>query len=426
MSSTYPHIKPGTNPTTALSFLRMPMATASLKSGRCSPKDCSSLTPSCRCRAVPTSAAPPRPFLADTDGDDREDERRVVFSGFGNADVHHMIHALRWAPWGELYFNQSIYINSFIDTRWGKRRLNGSGLWRFRPVERPRFSRVARSTCGATRSIAGVNHHRRSGRSGRTSPSPRRCVPECRRRAPHPAWPCARQAHGTGCEALSGRHFPAEEWRGSIVENDFRANRTVRYRITDKGSGFAAKEVETLVRSTRKTYRPVDLKVGPDGAALHCRLVQRDHRPRRGRFPPPVARQAHGRIWRLTAKDRPLVERPHIHGAPVDTLLDHLKSPEDYTRNQAKRELATRPHAEVLTKLKTWVDGLSPSDPDFEHHSARGTLASRHAGHSQRDAAARSVKLPGTPSPGRCGSHAVPLARSCRRAVRTVRQGHRG
>ena len=33
----------------------------------------------------------------------------------------------------ELYFNQSIYINSFIETRWGKRRLNGSGVWRFRP-----------------------------------------------------------------------------------------------------------------------------------------------------------------------------------------------------------------------------------------------------------------------------------------------------
>ena len=60
--------------------------------------------------------------------------------------------------------------------------------------------------------------------------------------------------------------------------------------------------------------------------------------------------------------------RPHIHGAPVETLLDHLKSPEDYTRTQAKRELATRPHTEVLPKLKTWVDGLSVVDPDFEHH----------------------------------------------------------
>ncbi|MCH8161111.1 MAG: hypothetical protein IIB88_04370, partial [Chloroflexi bacterium] len=41
-------------------------------------------------------------FLADRDGDDRADERRVVYSGFGNADVHHRIHGLRWAPWGEL------------------------------------------------------------------------------------------------------------------------------------------------------------------------------------------------------------------------------------------------------------------------------------------------------------------------------------
>ena len=48
--------------------------------------------------------------------------------------------------------------------------------------------------------------------------------------------------------------------------------------------------------------------------------------------------------------------------------MDHLKSPEDFTRTQAKRELATRPQGEVLTKLKKWADGLSKVDPDFEHH----------------------------------------------------------
>ncbi|NIP96301.1 MAG: hypothetical protein GWO24_23860, partial [Akkermansiaceae bacterium] len=58
-------------------------------------------------------------FLADHDGDDRADAKRVVFSGFGNADVHHMIHGLRWSPWGDLFFTQSIYINSFVETAHG-------------------------------------------------------------------------------------------------------------------------------------------------------------------------------------------------------------------------------------------------------------------------------------------------------------------
>ena len=72
-------------------------------------------------------------FLEDKDGDDRSESRRVIYSGFGNADVHHMIHGLRWAPWGDLYFTQSIYINTFVETAHGPRRMNGSGIWRFRP-----------------------------------------------------------------------------------------------------------------------------------------------------------------------------------------------------------------------------------------------------------------------------------------------------
>ena len=102
------------------------------------------------------------------------------------------------------------------------------------------------------------------------------------------------------------------------MENDFRVNRTVRYRITDKGSGFAAQEVETLVRSTRKTYRPVDLKVGPDGALYIVDWYNAIIDHGEVDFHHPLRDKAHGRIWRLTAKDRPLVERPHIHGAPVD------------------------------------------------------------------------------------------------------------
>ena len=371
MSSTYPHIKPGTEPNDRIVILEDADGDGVAEKW----------TVFAEGLLVPHSVMPVQGgayvcsateflFLADTDGDDREDERRVVFSGFGNADVHHMIHALRWAPWGELYFNQSIYINSFIDTRWGKRRLNGSGLWRFRP-ETERLEVFARGTVNPwghaidrwgqsfiTDGAGGQGpHFTFPGAAFRSAVGAPRTLPGLVPGKPN----------GTGCEALSGRHFP-EEWRGSIVENDFRANRTVRYRITDKGSGFAAQEVETLVRSTRKTYRPVDLKVGPDGALYIVDWYNAIIDHGEVDFHHPLRDKAHGRIWRLTAKDRPLVERPHIHGAPVDTLLDHLKSPEDYTRTQAKRELATRPHAEVLPKLKIWVDGLSVVDPDFEHH----------------------------------------------------------
>ncbi|MFA7472959.1 MAG: PVC-type heme-binding CxxCH protein, partial [Spirosomataceae bacterium] len=72
-------------------------------------------------------------FLADTDGDGKADVRRKVLSGFGTADTHHLIHTFRWGPEGRLYFNQSIYIHSHVETPWGIRRLEGGGVWKLNP-----------------------------------------------------------------------------------------------------------------------------------------------------------------------------------------------------------------------------------------------------------------------------------------------------
>src|SRR5271170_4988018 len=46
----------------------------------------------------------------------KADKRRVVLSGFGTEDTHHMVHTLRWGPDGMLYFYHSIYIHSHLET----------------------------------------------------------------------------------------------------------------------------------------------------------------------------------------------------------------------------------------------------------------------------------------------------------------------
>src|SRR5205807_2557761 len=71
--------------------------------------------------------------FADTKGTGRADHQRIVLSGFGTEDTHHIIHTLRWGPDGMLYFNQSTYIHSHIETPHGVRRLGGGGIWQFRP-----------------------------------------------------------------------------------------------------------------------------------------------------------------------------------------------------------------------------------------------------------------------------------------------------
>src|SRR5207344_1853994 len=67
----------------------------------------------------------------DTNGDSKSDQRRIVLSAFGTEDTHHMVHTLRWGPDSCLYFNQSIYIHSHIETPNGVRRLGGGGIWQF-------------------------------------------------------------------------------------------------------------------------------------------------------------------------------------------------------------------------------------------------------------------------------------------------------
>ena len=71
--------------------------------------------------------------FTDTDGDGKADERRVVFSGFGTEDTHHIVHTLKWGPDGRLYFNQSIYIHTHLETPWGMVRLNSAGVFAYDP-----------------------------------------------------------------------------------------------------------------------------------------------------------------------------------------------------------------------------------------------------------------------------------------------------
>lgn len=307
-------------------------------------------------------------FLADADGDDVSESRRVVYSGFGNADVHHMIHGLRWAPWGDLFFTQSIYINSFVETPHGPRRLNGSGVWRFRPETEylDIFSRGRVNPWGHALDDFG----RSFGTDGAGGQGPHDLFPGS---AFGTAVGAPRVMRGlvpgkpknTAAEFMSGRHVPTH-WRGSILGNDFRANRTVRYELKEKGSGFTGAEVETVLHSSHRSFRPVDIKMGPEGAIYVVDWYNPIIDHGEVDFHHPLRDKSHGRIWRLTAKGRPQVERPRIATASIEELFGHLTKPEQYARTQANRELVRR---EVSSEaIEKWVGSLDPAGSDYDHH----------------------------------------------------------
>ena len=307
-------------------------------------------------------------FLADTDGDDKADERKVVFSGFGHSDVHHTLHGMRWTPWGDLHLIQSIYINTFLETAYGPRRLNGTGIWQFRPESEKLeiFSTGLVNPWGEAFDDWGQAF----ATDGAGSQQPNYIFPGS---AHMTAVGADRILDGlmygkpknTSAEFITGSHI-RPDWRGDLLANDYRANRTVRYKISESGSGFTAKEEETFIHSSHRSYRPVDIKQGPDGAIYivdwYSPIIDHGEVD----FYHPSRDKTHGRIWRVTSKNRPLNRVSNLQQATTTKLLDMLKSTTQFTRLQANRELVRRNCPS--TEIENWVNQLSSKDRRYEHH----------------------------------------------------------
>ncbi len=306
--------------------------------------------------------------LKDTDGDGKADTRKKILGGFGTADTHHLIHTFRWGPEGRLYFNQSIYIHSHVETPWGIRRLEGGGVWKLQPhtleldvyakgLVNPwglRFDKYGQSFLTDGAGGEGINYAF-PGATFLTAPGAERII-----RGLNPGQP-----KHSGLDVVSGRHLP-ESWAGSLITNDFRANRVNRFQLEEQGSGYASRQMPDLLWTDHVAFRPVDITVGPDGAIYiadwYNPIIQHGevdfHDPRRD--------QERGRIWRITAKNRPLVPRPKLSEASVTELLEALKTPEELTRSQARQELKERGAQKVLASLQNWVKDLDPGNPEYE------------------------------------------------------------
>jgi len=76
----------------------------------------------------------------------------------------------------------------------------------------------------------------------------------------------------------------------------------------------------------------------------------------------------HGRIWRMTYKNRSLVAPAKIDGASIAQLLDLLKAYEDRTRYRTRVELRNRDTEQVMAELKRWVAALDPRDENYWHN----------------------------------------------------------
>jgi glucose/arabinose dehydrogenase/azurin len=320
---------------------------------------------------VYVAAQPNLMFLRDADGDDRADERRIILHGFGTEDSHHSIHAFQWGPGGDLYFQEGTFHHSQVETPHGPVRVNYAAVFRYVPRTEKLEVFVSYPFANPWGHVVDTwGQHFISDASGGSNyygtPFSGH-VDYPRKQRPMKEWTLTKVRPTGNIEFIRSRHFPDEAQGHFLINNVIGFHGTKQYRVVEDGSGFTGIEVEPLLQSSDPNFRPVAMQMGPDGALYigdwfnpligHMQYSLRD--PRRD--------VVHGRIWRVTAKGRPLLARPKIHGASIPELLENLKAYEDRTRYWTRRELRERATPEVVVALDRWVAGLDASDAMHEH-----------------------------------------------------------
>ena len=306
-------------------------------------------------------------FLRDTDGDGVANERKVLLSGFGTGDTHQAMNSFTWSPDGELFFCQGDGIESRVETPWGVSSLYQAGVYRLRPGRLELHgllddfmgpgnpwgvvfddygqSLVVDGAGGVsylTPASIPAKHRLRLGRIG------------------NPGGYC-------GVEMINGRNMP-ESMRGQFVINDFKSNTVKRFSLRSEGSGFKLDWRDPVLKSSHRKFRPVDIRMGPDGAIYVADFYNDIICHQDDYFRDPTRDLHHGRIWRVTYKKNPLAPKPTFTKDSTGQLLDKLKAPERWTRQQTKFELSKRHGSLVRDMADRWVRRMKTDEPNYSRN----------------------------------------------------------
>lgn len=307
---------------------------------------------------VLVACAPGILFLKDTDGDSRSDVTIRYLDGIDSADTHCGANSFVFGPDGYIYFSEGIFHFTNVENPWGKpMRAKGPMLFRFNPRTYeiyPHF-KISPNPHGividpwgylfATDATSGRGYY--VGFPGAGTPH------ELYQKRVRPV---------AGFGRISGSHFPQNNRGNLLICNTIGVRGILQYKVNTDGADIHAEEVEPVVVSSDGNFRPVDVEIGADGALYfldwqnviigHMQYNLRD----------PSRDHSHGRIYRVTANDRPLLKPVKLSEKPISELLLMLESKEETIRYRTRIELSGRPSHKVLVETQHWVASFRPEN----------------------------------------------------------------
>ncbi|QTN31689.1 ThuA domain-containing protein [Akkermansiaceae bacterium] len=330
---------------------------------------------------VIAAAAPDIWFLEDTDGDEVADKRTKLYTGLGNGDTHAVINNLRWGLDGWIYATHG-YSAGNVKCLGAPEKppVNiGSGVVRFKPdgTEIEMYSSKRGNTWGLcmgtdgqvfwTQPTSGVVFFHtvlpesvlQKGKLPGTESFHGMVAGQ--RTYPLMDWQQAayRQIDwvgsytaAAGCAVYEGGAWP-EKWNLSYFTGEPTINIVSHYFVRPDGITYTAekekgREETEFIRSSDLWFRPIDTRIGPDGAlyvidfynqaVIHNDTRGPKHNPANAAVRPDRDHYF-GRIWRIQHKQAKKIGVPVIDKGSPDSVKAALGSPNGHTRQTAMRLL---------------------------------------------------------------------------------------
>ncbi len=297
-------------------------------------------------------------FLKDTNNDGKADLKIRMLQGVCSADSHHSANAMLIGPDGWLYWSRGIFNVATMETPTKTVRSGASGVHRFNPrtFEMEFHFPIGPNPHGDVFDQWGYQFAN-DGTGGTGS------YVNIGKGIGNKQWFKMRVRPVAATGLLSSSHFPEKNQGNFLICNCIGFLGVLQHEVKYNGADITAEEIEPILVSSDPNFRPTDLEVGGDGALYvsdwsnaiigHMQHNMRD----------PNRDHEHGRIYRVTAKDRPLLKPVKLIGKPIAEVCQAFYAKENGTRYRARLELSGRNSNEVTSYLNQWTAKLDPKKP---------------------------------------------------------------